>query len=164
MSAGDHDDLIPGFNLDDMRLPQNYSETLGVKRVITRVPVRRPIKTEFFRTRPGDEWRYQTMILELKEEGETYLLVPALWDVVPELVRPAVLHAAIDRKNNVFLIPVPLPGPDGRRNSWHESLAMVVATAETGWLRCVANKPVNGYDIHVATGTASRTGMARNQL
>jgi hypothetical protein len=67
-----------------------------------------------------------------------------------ELLRPAMLHTAIDRRNNVFLIPVPLPGPDGRRNSWHQSLAEVVATAETKWVRSVANKSVGGYDMLVA--------------
>ena len=68
------DDLIPGFDLDTMRLPQNYGEALGVKRHIINVPVRKPIKTEFFRTQPSEEWRFQTMILELKQERETLLI------------------------------------------------------------------------------------------
>lgn len=142
--------MIPGFDLDALRLPQNFGESLGVKRLITRVPVRKPLKTEFFRVRSGEPWRFQTMILELKEEGETFLLAPAVWDAVPELLRPAMLHTAIDRRNNVFLIPVPLPGPDGRRNPWHQSLAEVVAMAETKWVRSVANKAVGGYDMLVA--------------
>lgn len=142
--------MIPGFDLDALRLPQNFGEALGVKRLITRVPVRKPLKTEFFRVRAGEAWRFQTMILELKEEGETFLLAPAVWDAVPELLRPAMLHTAIDRRNNVFLIPVPLPGPDGRRNPWHQSLAEVVAMAETKWVRSVANKHVGGYDMLVA--------------
>jgi hypothetical protein len=145
--------LIPGFDLDALRLPQNFGEALGVKRLITRVPVRKPLKTEFFRVRAGEAWRFQTMILELKEEGETFLLAPAVWDAVPELLRPAMLHTAIDRRNNVFLIPVPLPGPDGRRNPWHQSLAEVVAMAETKWVRSVANKHVGGYDMLVAETT-----------
>ena len=46
------------------------------------------------------------------------------------LVRPVQLRAAIDRQNNVFLIPVPLPGEDGSRNPWHESLAQAVEHAK----------------------------------
>lgn len=145
--------FVPGFDLDALRLPQNFGENLGVKRLITRVPVRKPLKTEFFRVRPGDAWRFQTMILELKEEGETFLVAPAVWDAIPELLRPALLHTAIDRRNNIFLIPVPLPGPDGRRNPWHQSLAEVVAMAETRWVRSVANKAVGGYDMLVAEGS-----------
>ena len=79
------------------------------------------------------------------------MLVPAVWDVVPELLRPAVLYTAIDRRNNVFLIPVPLPGPDGRRNPWHQSLADVVVMAEIKWVRCVANMAAGSYDTLVAT-------------
>lgn len=138
--------LIPGFDLNALRLPQNFGESLGVKRLITRLPVRKPLKAEFFRVRTGEAWHFQTMILEWKEEGETFLLSPEVWDFVPELLRPAILHTAIDRRNNVFLIPVPLPGPDGRRNSWHQSLAEVVAMAETKWVRSIANKAVGGYD------------------
>jgi hypothetical protein len=144
--------LIPGFDLDALRLPQNFGESLGVKRLLTRVPVRKPLKTEFFRVRPGETWRMQTMILELKDEGETYLVSPAIWDVIPELLRPATLHLAIDRRNNVFMIPVPLPDADGRRNPWHQSLAEAVALAETKWLRSVANKHIGGYDVFVAEG------------
>ena len=62
------------------------------------------------------------------------------------------LHTAIDRRNNVFLIPIPLPGEDGRRNPWHQSLAEVVAMAETKWVRSVANMAVGGYDMLVAEG------------
>lgn len=147
--------LVSGFDLNALRLPQNFGETLGVKRVLTRVPVRKPIKSEFFRVRADEGWRFQTMILELKEESETYVVAPEAWDVVFELLRPAMLHLAIDRRNNVFLIPVPLPDQDGRRNPWHQSLAEVVATAETQWVRSVANKAVGGYDMLVAEAALS---------
>lgn len=147
--------LVPGFDLNALRLPQNFGDALGVKRVLTRVPVRKPNKSEFFRVRAGESWRFQTMILEIKEESETYLVAPGVWNVVFELLRPAMLHLAIDRRNNVFLIPVPLPGQDGRRNPWHQSLAEVVATAETQWVRSVANMAIGGYDMLVAEAALS---------
>jgi hypothetical protein len=144
--------LIPGFDLDALRLPQNFGETLGVKRLITRVPVRKPIKTEFFRVRTGEEWRFQTMILELKDEREIFILSPSVWEEIPELLKPAMLHTAIDRRNNIFLIPVPLPGQDGRRNPWHQSLHNAVTTAEDSWVRSIANLKLGGYDLYVAEG------------
>lgn len=147
--------LVSGFDLNALRLPQNFGDALGVKRVLTRVPVRKPNKSEFFRVRAGESWRFQTMILEIKEESETYLVAPGVWSVMFELLRPAMLHLAIDRRNNVFLIPVPLPGQDGRRNPWHQSLAEVVATAETQWVRSVANMAIGGYDMLVAEAALS---------
>ena len=109
-----------------------------------------PIWTEFFRAHADASWRLQTMILELKQEGETYVLAAELWGTLQELLRPAVLHTCIDRRNNVFLVPVPLPGSDGRRNQWHQSLSEVVAMAEKKWVRSVANLAVGGYDLFVA--------------
>jgi hypothetical protein len=62
------------------------------------------------------------------------------------------LHAAIDRQNNPFLIPVPLPGEDGNRNPWHESLAQAVELAKSKWIRIAANMNVGGYDVYEAAG------------
>jgi len=36
-----------------LRLTQNFGETLGVKKVLTTVPVGRPSKDRFFRTHPS---------------------------------------------------------------------------------------------------------------
>ena len=51
----------------------------------------------------------------------------------------------------MFFIPVPLPGPNGTRNPWHESLLQAVIRARTIWLRITANKDLGGYDIYEAT-------------
>lgn len=141
-----------GFDLNALRFSRNVGEGFAVKRQITRVPVRKPTKAEFFRTHSEPDWKFQTMILERKEESETYLLAPDAWDILPELQRPATLCAAIDRRGNPFLIPIPLPGEDGRRNQWHDSLEAVVALSEKQWVRSVANMSIGGYDAHVAIG------------
>ena len=60
------------------------------------------------------------------------------------------LHAVIDRQNNVSLVPVPLPGEDGTRNPWHESLAQAIEYAKLKWIRITANMHVGGYDVNVA--------------
>lgn len=152
MSKAEQQPTTRVFNLDALRLPQNFAESFGVKRLITRVPVRKPPKGVFFRAHPDPKWRFPTAILELKEEQETYLLEPGVREVVSELTRPVVLHAAVDRQGNPFLIPVPLPGDDGRRNPWHESLAQAVGHAEQKWIRCTANMHSGAYDIYVAEG------------
>ena len=144
--------FITGIDLNAVRLPKSFIESIEVKSHKTRVPVRKALNTEFFRVRQGEEWRLQTMILELKQEREMYIVTPAVWDAIPDVIKPAVLHLAINRMNNLFLIPVQLPGPDGRRLSWHESLSIVVNTAETEWVRSVANHPTSTYNLTVAQG------------
>ena len=134
-----------------LRLTQNFGETLGVKKILTTVPVGRPSKDRFFRTHPSPSWVFPAWILENKASGETYLVSAEVASALGDQVRPVELHAAIDRQNNPFLIPIPLPGPNGVRNRWHESLAQAVEKAKSVWIRISANKDLGGYDIFEAT-------------
>lgn len=134
-----------------LRLSQNFGQTLGVKRVLTTVQVIRPPRDRFFRTHASPDWVYPAWILENKSTSETYIVSEAVASILSGLVKPVELYAAIDRQNNVFFIPVPLPGPNGVRNPWHESLLQTVVRARSVWLRIAANKDLGGYDIFEAT-------------
>ncbi|MDP1526990.1 MAG: hypothetical protein Q8M20_14345 [Rhodocyclaceae bacterium] len=141
---------IAGMDLKSLRLPANYGATLGVKKLLTNVLVGKPKKPQFFRTHASDDMTFPAMLLENKEARESYVVIPEVAQEISELVRPVMLHAAIDRQNNVFLIPVPLPGEDGTRNPWHESLAQAVEHAKLKWIRITANMHVGGYDVNEA--------------
>ena len=129
-----------------LRLPQNFGQSLGVKKVLTTVPVGKPAKDRFFRTHESPDWVYPTFVLEDKVIGETYLVSEEVASVLGSLVRPVELYVVIDRQDNVFLVPVPLPGPNGVRNRWHESLLIAVMRAKIVWLRISANKFLGGYE------------------
>ena len=139
-------------DLQALRLPANYGASLGVKKLLTTVPVSKPKKPQFFRAHAVDEMTFAAMFLEQKESRESYVVMPQVAQEISELVRPVMLHAAIDRQNNVFLIPVPLPGEAGTRNPWHESLAQAVELAKLKWLRITANMHTGSYDVYEATG------------
>ena len=139
-------------DLKSLRLPANYGATLGVKKLLTIVPVGKPKKPQFFRAHASEDMTFPAMILENKESRESYVVVPEVAQEISELVRPVMLQAAIDRQNNVSLIPVPLPGEDGTRNPWHESLAQAVEHAKAKWIRIAANMHAGGYDVYEAEG------------
>ena len=139
-------------DLQALRLPANYGATLGVKKLLTTVSVGRPKKHQFFRAHPDDNMTFAAMFLEQKETRESFVVQPDVAQQISELVRPVMLHAAIDRQNNVFLIPVPLPGEAGTRNPWHESLAQAVERSKPKWLRITANMHTGGYDVYEADG------------
>jgi len=139
-------------NLQSLRLPANYGATLGVKKILTVVPVRKPRKPEFFRTHSSPDMTFSGMVYENKEKSEHYLLAPDVASHIGELVRAVELHAAIDTGDNVFLIPLPLPDVTGNRNPWHESLAGNISHSQSKWIRISANKDVQGYDTFEATG------------
>jgi hypothetical protein len=136
--------------IKSLRLKANYGATLGVKKLLTLVSVGKPKKQIFFRTHSAAEMTFDAMLLEQKESRESYVVMPDVAQEVSELVRPVQLHAAIDRQNNVFLIPVPLPGEGGTRNPWHESLAQAVEHAKLKWIRITANMHAGGYDVYEA--------------
>lgn len=144
--------LSADSDLKSLRLPPNYGETLGVKKLLTNVYVGKPRKMQFFRVHLDADMSFPAMILENKEARESYLVDPEVAQEIIELVRPVMLHAAIDRQNNVFLIPVPLPGGDGTRNQWHESLAQATEHAKQKWIRISANMSIGGYDVYEAQG------------
>ena len=142
---------VGSSTFSSLRLTQNFGETLGVKKVLTTVPVGKPSKDRFFRTHPSPSWVFPTWVLENQVSVETYLVSTEVASVLGNLARPVELYAAIDRQNNPFLIPIPLPGPNGVRNPWHESLAQAGERAKVVWLRISANKDLGGYDIYEAT-------------
>jgi hypothetical protein len=139
-------------DLKSLRLSHNYGATLGVKKLLTNVLVGRLKRPNFFRTHISDDMTFPAMVLENKDARESYVVVPEVAQEISDLVRPVMLHAAIDRQNNVSLIPVPLPGEDGTRNPWHESLAQAVEHSKLKWIRITANMNAGGYDVYEAEG------------
>ena len=144
------ENVSQGSPFSSLRLSQNFGETLGVKKVLATVPVGKPTKDRFFRTHTSPSWVFPTWILENKAARETYIVSPEVASVLGDLVRPVELYAVIDRQNNPYLVPIPLPGPNGVRNSWHESLLQAVLPARLVWLRISANIDLKGYDIFEA--------------
>jgi len=49
--------FIKGFDLESLRLKQDFAHTFGVKRQLTTVPIRKPRKDQFFRVHPDEAWR-----------------------------------------------------------------------------------------------------------
>ena len=62
----------------EFRLSQDFASSVGVKKELLTVPVRKPSKEWFIQTHPEESYRMQTAVLELKEDRETYLIAPEL--------------------------------------------------------------------------------------
>ncbi len=139
-------------SIEALRLPANYGANFGVKKVLTKVPVDKPNKQRFFRAHSDPNMSFNVFLLEDKENRDYYILHHDAAQAIPALFRPTTLRVAIDRHNNVFLIPVPLPGEDGKRNPWHDSLADAVGLAEKAWIRIAANMHAGAYDVYKAEG------------
>ena len=58
------------FDPANLRLSQSFTETVGVKKLLTTVPVRKPSPQEFVRVHPSSEYRENFPIIELKDDRE----------------------------------------------------------------------------------------------
>jgi hypothetical protein len=138
------------FDLSRLRLDQSFTETAGVKKLLTTVPVRKPNPQDFVRVHPSSDYHDDFAIIELKDDRESYLVVPAIARQIPGEFHMATIQTAITRQGNVFLWPVRLPGPDGKVLEWHRSAAEAASHATRQWVRVKANTPNGAYDIFVA--------------
>jgi hypothetical protein len=142
------------YNLDSLRLSQNFAAAAGVRKIITTIPVRKPSREAFARVHPDPAYRIDTLVLELKEERETYLIAsPLQTELVAEpTVSSRRLVTAITRQRVLFVWPIRLPGTDGRLDDWSRSMMEAAERAQTHWVRVTANMHLGAYDIAEAPG------------
>ncbi len=148
-----HSDPPPNpFDPARLRLSQNFAATVGVEKVLTVIPCRKPNRQEFMRVRPGKDWRLETGLFEDKQNREIYLVERELWSELMGELFLACLFFAITRQGDVMLWPVKLPGPDGKTNSWNQSALAAAQLAETHWVRVASNMAAGMYDTFRAKG------------
>lgn len=142
------------FDPASLRLTQDFQATGGVQKHVTTVPVRKPTKEEFVRVRPEPEYILDTLVLELKESREMYLIAPALRDELASesTVGPRRLMTAINRQGVLFIWPLKLPAADGRQDKWSESALEAAEKAKTEWVRVQADMSLGAYVFYTPIG------------
>ncbi|MBL4846800.1 MAG: hypothetical protein JKY65_14870 [Planctomycetes bacterium] len=138
------------FDLSRFRISQDYASV--AKKVLTSVPVRKPPKQMFVYVLPGEEWRADVNIIEVKEDGEYYLVDPDIAPYVASELTPFTLVTYLLRGNSPALWPIRLPGEDGKDNDWWAT-ARDIATRHAGsWVRVQSNMSLGGYELFEAAG------------
>ena len=139
------------LDLSRLRMSQDFSGSVGVKRAIITVPVRKPDRQWFVRVHPDEAWRLRTAVLELRDERETYVVDPDLLSELPGEVVHKELFTTINRQGVVFLWPVRLPDVDGRHDAWNNSALEAADMAATRWVRVAANMSLGAYEVYEAS-------------
>jgi hypothetical protein len=141
----------PFNNLESLRLDQSFADTVGVKKLITTIPVRKPNRQDFVRVHPDPAYRLTpSALLELKEDRETYFVLPEIAQELPDEFYPATLFTAINTQRVLTVWPVKLPGE--RPNEWHRSAAEAAEMAMVKWIRLQARMAMGAYEISEAMG------------
>jgi hypothetical protein len=143
---------LDGMSVADLRLPQNFAESAGVKKLLTTVPVRKPNKQDFNRVHRDPTFRSVVGLIELKDDRDIYLVSPAMVQELPGEYYPATLYTTINRQGVIFLWPVRLPEKDGGKQlEWHRSAAEHALKAMEHWARITANMSLGAYEITLST-------------
>jgi hypothetical protein len=138
------------FDIASLRLNPSFIETAGVKKLLTTVPVRKPNNQDFVRVHPAEEYRENFAMIDLKDDREEYLVHPELAQELAGEIALKTLYTAINRQGMVFLWPVKLPAPDGRRDEWARSQREAAELAMKRWVRVKANMSLGAYEITTA--------------
>ena len=137
------------FNIAALRLPPSFSETAGVKKMLTTVPVRKPHRQEWIRVHPDPAYRGEFATILLKEEGEFHLVVPELLKSLRHEITTVTIYTAANRNGVVFLWPARHANVDGHRGSdaWYTSAHEAAAAAMKRLTRVTANISLGAYEI-----------------
>ncbi|MBL8793323.1 MAG: hypothetical protein JNM56_05425 [Planctomycetia bacterium] len=143
------------FDPASLRLSQDYASVVGVKKALLTVPVRKPAKEWWVRTHPDDNYQLSTAVIDLKEEGETYLVAQPLWPALAaeSTFSPRAFFLAVNRQQVVFFWPVRLPGSDGKLDDWSRSAMQAAVMARKQWVRVTSNMSLGAYEVSYSTAT-----------
>ena len=145
------------FDPERLKLSQDFASSIGVKKELLTVPVKKPSKEWFVRVDPDPEMRLQTGVIELKEDREIFIVDPSLWSVLSteSTFSPRLFVTAINRQGVLFLWPIRLPRADGKLDEWSKSSLEAVNMAQERWVRVAANMSLGAYEVSVAPGELS---------
>jgi hypothetical protein len=140
---------------EDLAKVQLSPEDVGIgaaREVLSRVTVRKPASTEFFRVHSSPDMQVTTGVFTDRAERETYYVVPELRGEMASDWRPMLLVTAITKQNSLLLWPLSLPDETGRRNDWATSARDACEHAKTHWVRLIPDMTARTYHIYEAMG------------
>lgn len=135
------------YNPRALALSQNFAALVGVKKELSRVAIQRPSDQSFFCPHPDRCRRIEVAALVVKEDRETYVIVPALCDELRGEWVAKILVPCQTRQGGFYFWPIRLPGADGRIDTWNESALQIADKYAGQWVRVTANKELGAYDV-----------------
>jgi hypothetical protein len=94
----------PFGDLSALRLDQSYADTVGVKKLLTTVPVRKPNGQDFVRVHRDPRYRLTpAAIIEVKEDREVCLVTPIMGQALPGEFALATLFTTINRQGTLHV-------------------------------------------------------------
>jgi len=132
--------------LSSLRLPDTYSATGGITQPL-KPTFGKMNKHRFCRVHPGVEYKFRCLLVDDKENGETYLAAPSMAGHLGSLATAKTIRLAVDNSGIPKLIGEPDIDLSARRNLWQSSYKDAIDQAENNWVRVEANMKAGQYEI-----------------
>jgi hypothetical protein len=139
------------FDPATYKVAQNLAAAAGVKKHLTELAVCTPNKAWWVRRHPSPEYAIaKAWVIELKDQGETYLVSMPLW---PRLMgeatfKPKALYLATTMQGKLFLWPVRVPADDTKEpDRWMRAPLQAVGLAKDRWTRITWNDETRQHDV-----------------
>jgi hypothetical protein len=148
---------IDPFDPATYRLQPSFLAAEGVEKHLTELSVRKPDKAWWVRVHPDPGYALNTFVIELREEQETYLVLPPLWQGLhgEPTFTALTLHLAVTRQGKLFLWPVKRPtDPTQEPSRWMRPTLDAIRRATGRWTRIAWNVDTRQHDVQTCKYSA----------
>jgi hypothetical protein len=141
-------------DLEALKLSLEDAGLAGSTELLMRVPVRKPMKHEYFRVRPGEENCFTTILYEDRETRENYFVTPAMIPILRAISDVAVVSLVqfMTKQKVLGIFPLKLATDSTMRNGWQDTAMLAAQMAKSKWIRMQADMALSGYRVFSATG------------
>jgi hypothetical protein len=135
---------------DDLEAIRLVDDGVALVERVTTIPVRKPAKTWFIRTRTEAEFSFLATIFEDRDDarGDVYFVLPAARHLLEGLTKTVQLTLAANVQGIAFLWPVAVE--DGAGRSWNSSARAALDLSRTTWVRVQPDMTLAAYRLFTA--------------
>jgi hypothetical protein len=136
---------------------QSLAAAAGVQKHLTELAVTTPNKAWWVRRHPDPEYAFDAWVIELKDEQETYLVLPHLWPALTgeATFKPKTFYLAVTMQGKPFLWGVRRPADDTKEpDRWMRAPLAAVNLAKEKWTRITWNEVTRQHDVKTCESTA----------
>ncbi|MDC0971293.1 hypothetical protein OAS27_04600 [Alphaproteobacteria bacterium] len=138
----------PPFDPSRFAMPSTGAEEFGTRKIRSVIPVNKPGKMEWVYVLDDEDFLIPgAALLDLKDGGRMYLVVPEIAAQLDDDVRLYTLAPAVTKQDKLFLWPCPIIRPGETPIPWHVTHIAAFDSAKTGWIRMKSNRACGFYDI-----------------
>jgi hypothetical protein len=128
-------------------MSQDFVGEAQVKKQWDIIRVEKPNKARVFRVHADPTFRLKTLLLVLKEDNESYLVLPHLREHLANEGTCGVfaLLPCVSKQGTPFIWPIRMADSEGKWNIWHQSAWQIAERAMVRWARMQSNRDAGHY-------------------